>query len=58
MPNLSVGYDDVDGHSSGFDHSLDEEFGIPTVKMPSVKKAMEGLHEKLRKSTRFNKPVQ
>ena len=41
--HLSTSYDDVDGHSSGSDHRLDEEFGIPTVKMPGVKKAMEGL---------------
>ena len=58
MPNLSIGYNDVDGHSSGFDHSLDEEFGIPTMKKPDVKKAMEGLHKKLRRLTRFKKLVQ
>ena len=58
MPNLSVGYDDVDGHLSGFDNSLDMEFGIPSMKMPSVKKDLEGLNEKLRKSASFKKRVQ
>ena len=27
LPNLSAGFDDVEGHSSGSEHSLDEEFG-------------------------------
>ena len=53
MPNLSAGYDDVDGHLSGYDLSLDEEFGIPSVKTPSVKKALEFLNEKLRRFARF-----
>ncbi len=34
LPNLSAGFDDVEGNSSGSDHSLDEEFGIPFVKTP------------------------
>ena len=34
LPNLSAGHDDVDGHSSGSEQSLDEEFGIPSVKTP------------------------
>ena len=49
---MSAGYDDVDGHSSGSKHSLDEEFGIPSVKSPGVKKALQGMHEKLRRSGR------
>ncbi|MGJ2631353.1 reverse transcriptase domain-containing protein, partial [Salmonella enterica subsp. enterica serovar Paratyphi A] len=58
VPELSAGYDDVDRHSSGSDHSLDEEFGIPSVKTPGVKKALEGMHEKLRRSERTKKRVQ
>ena len=50
LPNLSAGYDDVDAHLSGLEHSLDEEFGIPFVKNPSVKKSLQGMHEKLRRS--------
>ncbi|MCO5573025.1 hypothetical protein L7F22_026789 [Adiantum nelumboides] len=34
MPNVVVGHDDVDGHSSGSEHSLDEELGIPSVRTP------------------------
>ena len=58
LPNLSAGYDDIEGHSSGSDHSLDEEFGIPSVKTPGVKKALEGMHSKLRRSSRVKNPVQ
>ena len=58
MPNLSAGRDDVEGHSSGSEHSLDEEFGIPSVKTPGVKKALEGMHSKLRRSSRVKNPVQ
>ena len=43
------------GHSSG-DESLDEEFGIPKVKMPGVQR-MEG-EISLRKSTRVKYPVE
>ena len=56
LPNLSAGFDDVEGHSS--DHSLDEEFGIPSVKTPGVKKALEGMHSKLRRSSRVKNLVQ
>lgn len=55
FPELNVCHDDVD---SGSDHSLDEEFGIPSVKTLGVKKALEGMHEKLRRSERTKKPVQ
>ncbi|MCO5575796.1 hypothetical protein L7F22_029601 [Adiantum nelumboides] len=34
LPNATVGPDDVDGHSSGSEYSLDEEFGIPSVRTP------------------------
>ncbi|CAK9223277.1 unnamed protein product, partial [Sphagnum troendelagicum] len=34
MPDISVGYSHVDGESSGSEQSLDEEFGIPTIKTP------------------------
>ena len=52
MPNLSAGYEDVDANSSGSKHILDEEFGIPSVKTPGVKKALQGMHEKRRRSER------
>ena len=57
MPNLSTGYEDVDANSSGSKHSLDDEFGIPSVKTPGVKKALQGMHEKLRRSERRRAPV-
>ena len=41
MQNLSVGHDDVDGHSNGLD-SLDEEFGIPSLKTPGVRRMQTG----------------
>ncbi|MCO5572909.1 hypothetical protein L7F22_026670 [Adiantum nelumboides] len=55
IPNLSAGFDD--GNSSGSEHSLDEEFGIPSVRTPGVKKALQGMHEKLRRSGRHKNPV-
>ncbi|MCO5557528.1 hypothetical protein L7F22_011094 [Adiantum nelumboides] len=44
MPNVTAGHDDVDGHSSGSEHSLDEELGIPFIRTPSVRR----LHAKNR----------
>ena len=38
MPELSAGFD-VDGESSGSEQSLDEEFGIPTIRAPSANKS-------------------
>ena len=58
LPNLSAGFDDVEGHSSGSEHSLDEEFGIPSVKTPGVKNALEGMHSKLIRSSRVKNPMQ
>ncbi|MCO5596320.1 hypothetical protein L7F22_050381 [Adiantum nelumboides] len=55
IPNLSAGFDD--GNLSGSEHSLDEEFGIPCVRTPGVKKALQGMHEKLRRSGRHKNPV-
>ena len=57
MPNLSTGYEDVDANSSSSEHNLDEEFGIHFVKTPGVKKALQGMHEKLRRSERRQAPV-
>ncbi|MCO5557572.1 hypothetical protein L7F22_011138 [Adiantum nelumboides] len=34
VPNVTARHDDVDGHSSGFKHSRDEELGIPSVRTP------------------------
>jgi hypothetical protein len=39
MLDISVGYSHVDGESSHFEQSLDEEFGIPAIKTPSVRRA-------------------
>ncbi|MCO5599410.1 hypothetical protein L7F22_053513 [Adiantum nelumboides] len=36
LPNVTVGHDDADRHSSGSKHSLDEELGIPSIRTPSV----------------------
>ncbi|MCO5612936.1 hypothetical protein L7F22_067209 [Adiantum nelumboides] len=55
IPNLSAGFDDK--NLSGSEHSLDEEFGIPSVTTPGVKKALQGMHEKLRRSGRHKNPV-
>ena len=44
--------------SSGFEMSLDEELGIPAMRTRGVKKAMEGMHSKLRRSTRIKNLVQ
>ena len=57
-PNLSAGFDDAEGHSSSSDHSLDEEFGIPSVKTLGVKKASEGIHSKFKRSSRVKNPMQ
>ena len=38
MLDLSAGFD-VDGESSGFEQSLDEEFGIPAIRTLRAKKA-------------------
>ena len=49
--------DSFDGNSSGSDMSLDEEFGIPTMRTPGVKKAMEAMHSKLRRFECTRNPV-
>ena len=49
FPDISAGHSIVEGESSGSDISLDEELGIPSMKTPGVKKALEGMHTKLRR---------
>jgi len=39
MLDISAGYSHGDGESSGFKQSLDEEFGIPAIRTPSVRRA-------------------
>ncbi|MDM1593474.1 reverse transcriptase domain-containing protein [Escherichia coli] len=39
MPDVSAGHSYVDGESSGSEQSLDEEFGIPAIRTPGVRKA-------------------
>jgi len=62
MPDISAGYSAVDGKSSGSEQSLDEEFGIPAIRTPGVKRTNvanrtprtdPGPH----KSTRERRPV-
>ena len=48
----------VDGDSSGSEFSLDDELGIPAMKTPGVKKAMEAVNAKLRRSMRVKNPLQ
>jgi hypothetical protein len=38
MPDISAGYSHVDGEFSGSKQSLDEEFGIPAIKTPDVRR--------------------
>ena len=38
MPELSASHYDVDGDLSGSEQSLDDEFGIPALKTPRVRK--------------------
>lgn len=40
LPDISAGHSVVDGESSGLDMSLDNELGIPSMKMHGVKKAL------------------
>ena len=56
MPDVSSGYLHVDADSDGSEQSLDEDFGIPAVKTPSVRKANEAAN--LRRSGRNKNPVQ
>jgi hypothetical protein len=63
MLDISAGYSHVDGESSGSEQSLDEEFGIPTIKTPSVKKAnvtnrTPQIDPGPRRSTKEKRPVQ
>ena len=46
------------GDLCGSKMSLDEEFGIPAMKTPRVKKAMQAMNAKLHKSLRVKNPVQ
>ncbi|MCO5571831.1 hypothetical protein L7F22_025579 [Adiantum nelumboides] len=38
MPNVTTRHDDVNGHSSGSEHSLDEELRIPSIRTPGVRR--------------------
>jgi hypothetical protein len=63
MPNISTGYSHVDGESSGSEQSLDEEFGIPAIRTPGVKRINATNKTPRtdlgpRKSTRERRPVQ
>jgi hypothetical protein len=63
MPNISAGYSHVDGESSGSEQSLDEEFEIPAIKTPGVRRANVANRTPWtgpgpRRSTRERQPVQ
>lgn len=63
MADLSSGFSHVNGDSDGSEQSLDEEFGIPAVKTPGVKKAQEDARGQRsdpgpRRSGRAKNPVQ
>jgi hypothetical protein len=63
MPDIYAGYSHIDGESSGSKQSLDEEFGIPAIKTPGVKKAnvtnrTPQTDPGPRRSTRERRPVQ
>ena len=58
VPYVSLGHSINDGNSSGLDVILDEELGIPIMCTLGVKKAMEGMNEKLRRSTRTKNPME
>ena len=48
LPDVLEGYSNVDGgESSGSEFSLDEELGIPAMKTPGVKKALEAANSRL-----------
>jgi hypothetical protein len=38
MPDISTRYSHVDGDSSGSEQNLDEEFGIPAIRTPGVRR--------------------
>ncbi len=63
MHDISAGYSHVDGESSGSEQSFDEEFGIPAIRTPGVKRAnatnrTPRIDPGPRKSTRERRPVQ
>jgi hypothetical protein len=63
MLDIFAGYSHVDGESSGSEQSLDEEFGIPAIRTPGVRRANVAnrtprTDPSPRKSTRERRPVQ
>ena len=59
LSDTSAGHSTIDGgDSSGSKMSLDEELGIQAMRTPGVKKAMEAIIAKFRRSTRVKNPVQ
>ena len=49
--DASTNHSSIGGDSSGSEMSLDEELGIPIMRTPGVKKAMETMNSKLCRST-------
>ena len=56
--DASIDHSGIGGESSGLEMSLDKELGIPIMRTPGVKKAMEAMNTKLRKSTQLKNLVQ
>ncbi|MCO5573732.1 hypothetical protein L7F22_027506 [Adiantum nelumboides] len=52
MPNVTTEHDDVDGHLSGSEHSLDEELSIPSIRTQGVRR----LHVEKKASGSNEKP--
>ena len=57
LPNIFAGHSTVDGDLSGSKASLDDELGILVMRTPGVKKAMQAMNAKLRRSGRVKNPV-
>jgi hypothetical protein len=63
MPDIYAGYSHVDGEFSGYEQSLDEEFGIPAIRTPGVRRAnatnrTPRIDSGPRRSTKEIRPVQ
>ena len=55
--DASTGHSIMGENSSGSEMSLDDELGIPIMQTLGVKKAMETMNAKLRRSTRLKNPM-
>jgi hypothetical protein len=63
MPDIFAGYSHVDGEFSGSEQNLDEEFGIPAIRTPGVRRVnatnrIPRTDPGPRRSTKERRPVQ